>query len=224
MAAAAQKRIREIVDAALDNNRDNLRIKSIEEITDEWASSYHEFVEQSAAKFARKAFLLDVAPEDAKVFCDYQIKNLTDPDMLDWITDAEAYCQRKAAEYLDTEQERLFVAFLEFDATKEEVQKIIDDTTHEAHIVKAIIAAIQDRDCKTVMVTVEIGGKALTFMTGTGSLRCDPEGSSYSSLQIAAPDRVRFEETFGRSADYRPEDITKITYSRAVIYERGQAQ
>jgi len=91
-------------------------------------------------------------------------------------------------------------------------------------MVKAIIAAIQGRDCRSVMVTVEIDGKELTFCTTTGSLRCDPEGSYYSSLQIAAPDRVRFEEAFGRNAEYYPKDITKITYSRAVIYTRGAQQ
>jgi len=217
----AQTRIREIVDATICNDCNNLQIKSMEEITDKSLLDDYEYHRSyNAAKEARQLFMLGDAPEDVEVCCDYDGAHMPDEDMLDWIIDSEEYCKRKAAEYLDTEQESLYIRFYKSYLTQTELENIFGNVNHEAHTVKAIMDALNSRSCQTVMVTVSIDGKELTFKTGTGSLSSDPEGSSYSTYQIFAQDRKLFEETFGRNAGYHPKDIVKICYGRVAIYEK----
>ena len=221
---AAEKRVREIVDASLDNNRDNLRIKSVDEIADKNLLDdleYHR--EYTAAKDARRLFLDGELPEDITIQCDYEYdrKNGLNNEILDCIIDNEDFCHWKAVEYFDAEQEQLFVQFLENDATREEMQKIVDNPEHEAHFIKGIMDAMRKAGV-TVMVTTDIDGKVLTFKTQASDLNRDPEGHYYT-FNIAAQDRQIFMETYGKNAEYFPKDIVKITYGRAVIYERGQA-
>ena len=48
--------------------------------------------------------------------------------------------------------------------------------------------------------------------------------SYYSTYDIPASDRRKFEELFGRQADYTAEDVTRITYGRNTIYEAAPDQ
>ena len=70
-------------------------------------------------------------------------------------------------------------------------------------------------------VTISKNGTEFTFKTEAFSLRGDC-GSHYNSWSIVAADRRKFEELFGRSADYTPEEILRITYARNVLYEAGK--
>ena len=47
--------------------------------------------------------------------------------------------------------------------------------------------------------------------------------NNYSTFHIPAADRRKFEEAFGRHAEYTAEDITRITYGRNTIYEAPPA-
>ena len=218
----ATKRIRKIVDATLDNNRNNLSVKSLKEVKDEYARTRaEEYCEHSAIDTARKMFLRGDTLDDIRVKCWYEEKNPNDDDFLDSIEDMESYCGRKAQSFLDNNQESLYIKFIENDAIHKEMSAIINSPDHDAHIVKAIIKAIQERDCQSVIITTIIDGKELTFKTGTRGLRHDP-CRSYNSWDIAAPDRIKFEETYGKHASYCPKDIVRITYGRATIYEREQ--
>ena len=89
----------------------------------------------------------------------------------------------------------------------------------KAHIIAAIKRVLEKNTYKTVNVTTEIDGKELTFKAAASDLNRDPCGT-YSSWNILAQDRVKFEELYGRHAGYRPHDIIKITYGKTAIYEK----
>lgn len=82
---------------------------------------------------------------------------------------------------------------------------------------RAITEAIRGSGAKTVSITIQRDGKELTFKTEADSLL--GLRSSYNTSSIVAPDRRRFEQEFGRSWNYSPEEITRITYGRNTIYE-----
>ena len=81
-----------------------------------------------------------------------------------------------------------------------------------------IMAVMNTSGAKTANVTVRKDGKELTFKTETGDLRRDCT-SGYSHWHMIAADRRRFFECFGRNAEYRPEEILRITYGRSILYE-----
>ena len=82
---------------------------------------------------------------------------------------------------------------------------------------KAITDAVRDSGAKMVTVTVARPEGELTFKTAVDSLT--GYRNYYSSYDIPAQDRREFERLFGKYADYRAEDITRITYGRNTIYE-----
>ena len=48
------------------------------------------------------------------------------------------------------------------------------------------------------------------------------EQDYYSTWNIVAADRRKFEQRFGRHAEYYPQEILLITYARSVLYEAGK--
>ena len=108
------------------------------------------------------------------------------------------------------------------DALLAEYQALVQDTGNPLHRVKAISEAIKASGAKTVPVTVQRDGEALSFRTGTTPLR--GRYNSYSASHIGIADRREFERLFGRYADYHAEEITKITYGRHTIYEAPAVQ
>ena len=82
---------------------------------------------------------------------------------------------------------------------------------------KAISGAVRDSGAKMVTVTVVKPEGELTFKAAADSLT--GYRNYYSSYDIPAQDRREFERLFGKYADYRAEDITRITYGRNTIYE-----
>lgn len=70
---------------------------------------------------------------------------------------------------------------------------------------------------RAVYVTVFKEGQEMTFKTAAHSLR--GYRNSYNCFDIQNADRQRFEQAFGRYADYTADEITRITYGRNAIYE-----
>ena len=218
----AERRIRDIVDAAIADNRDNLRVKSIDEVNEpRLLENLAEHRERGAAETARRLLLDGETPEDIKVSCTYKADDIPDADFLDAITDFEAYCRRMAAEYIEYEQEYMFISFLANDATKAEMLALMNDTENEVHMIAAIKYALDRGGGKMVTVTTDIDGKVLTFKATTSSINRDPCGGTYSPWYIAAADRARFEELYGKRAEYRPRDIVRITYGKSVLYQKN---
>ena len=139
---------------------------------------------------------------------------------LDWLicNDPLAYAEREAERYWSENQEAMYLQFLEQDARDAEQAAIAENPQNPVHIVRQIMAVMNTSGAKTVNVTVRKDGKELTFKTETGDLRRDCTGG-YSHWHMIAADRRRFFECFGRNAEYRPEEILRITYGRSVLYE-----
>ena len=79
---------------------------------------------------------------------------------------------------------------------------------------------MESSSAKTVNVTIRKDGTEFTFKTETSPLRRDCQ-SGYNTWCMAAADRREFEQIYGRSADYYPQEIQKITYARKVLYQKA---
>ena len=97
----------------------------------------------------------------------------------------------------------------------------MDDRDNPVHIVKKIMAAMNTTSAKTVNVTICKDGEEFSFKAEAQELRRDCK-NYYGSWYMVAADRRRFEARYGRSADYYPQEIIRITYARAVLYEAGK--
>ncbi len=71
-------------------------------------------------------------------------------------------------------------------------------------------------------VTVFKEGQEMAFKTAASSLRGCRD--SYSTYDIQSADRQRFDQAFGRYADYTADEIVRITYGRNAIYEAAPSQ
>ena len=213
-------RIRESINSRIDDDRTNLKITTEAEINDtrllHELKRYREF---EAKADARKMFLQGKTAEDIKFDCNYFRQELSDDCFLAALSDEDAYCVIEADYYYDCSQEWMLTQFLKNDALKEKLQAIIDNPADEACAVRGIIAGVSSGDYKTVNVTIVKDGKELTFKSEAGIFRKDCEGH-YCTTRIAAPDRRAFEALYGRSADYKPNDIVMITYGGKTLYQK----
>ena len=212
-----KKAVWEKVETVIDNDRSNLQVT---EITDSGLLHRLEYVYNYDAKdTARKRYLVDF---EAQVFsCHYDPDRWKEDSFLSYIADPEGYAQKQAEDYIAENQENMLFDFLYHDAVLKEYRAILADTKNPVHLIKKISAAMAATSAKTVNVTIRKNETEFTFKTEAFSLRGDC-GSHYNSWSIVAADRRKFEELFGRSADYTPEEILRITYARNVLYEAGK--
>lgn len=61
----------------------------------------------------------------------------------------------------------------------------------------------------------------MTFKYEASQLRRDC-GASYGTWYIPSGDRTLYNLTYGSYTDFKPENITRITYSRKTLYERSE--
>lgn len=211
--------VREYVEKVIDNNVNNL---STREISDEWKlREVAQFIEYTAKNQARALFLSDTEAEDISYECHCSISGITDSEYIQFITDKESLIVLKAEEYIKENQENILAQFYNNALLKKELQSIYDNPGHILHRVKAIIDAVQESGAKTVNVTINKEDKDFTFKYETRTLTVAPS-SYYSTYNMKASDRREFENLFGRSADFYPNEITKITYGRKVIYDSSE--
>lgn len=211
--------VREKVEAAIGNDRSNLQVA---EITDSGLLSRLEYTLNYDAKETARRRYLDTVDFEPPVFsCHYDPDHWKEDSLLSYIADPEGYAQKQAEDYIAENQENMLFDFLYNDAVLKEYRAILADTENPVHLIKRISAAMAATSAKTVNVTISKDGTEFTFKTEAFSLRGDC-GSHYNSWSIVAADRRKFEELFGRSADYTPEEILRITYARNVLYEAGK--
>jgi len=207
--------VREAVEAAIGNDRKNLRVQELTVQRD--LDNLENFVQYRAASYAREIFLS--GKDGAFAYsCSYGPPQWKEDTLLEYILDPEGYTAREAAAYLDSHQAEILSDFLENSATAAEYIALAGNPRHPAHRIKAIMAAVKATEAKTVRVTIRKDGTELTFKTEAIDLRRDC-GIHYSTWHIAAADRREFERLFGRSGDYGPEHILRVEYGRKVIYE-----
>ncbi len=206
--------VRERVEAVINNDRRNLQVTKL---TDGCLLNQLEYTyKYDAAQTARSLYL---AGEQLSVFfCYYKPDSWTEDSLLSYIADPEGYVQKQAEDYIAKNQENMLFDFLRNEAILKEYRAILADTENSLHLVKKISAAMAATSAKTVNVTIRKNETEFIFKTEASSLRGDC-GSYYNSWNIVAADRRKFEELFGRSANYTPEEIVRITYAKKSLYE-----
>ena len=212
-------RINRRVEEIIANDRNNL---PVQEITDgKVLRSLHYYQEYGAKEDAIRQYFDDKAP-DGRFHSSYTLDGLREDAFLAYIQDQEGFIRAEAEKYIDTNQEKLLIDFLENDALLAEYQALMEDTGNPVHRMKAITDAVKAGGGKTVTVTVQKEGQELTFKVEASSLIGNR--NYYSTYDIQASDRRKFEELFGRYAHFTAEDVTRITYGRNTIYEAAPAQ
>lgn len=213
-----QRNVRQLVEAAIGNNRQNLQITELS--NPELLRRLQNEQNYYAKNTARERFLNTADFEPPSFRCFYEAENWTENSLLSYILDPQGYAAKETAAYMEENQEEMLFDFLCNDVELAEYQALLEDTENPVHTVKKIMTAMSHTSAKTVNVTIQKDGAVFTFKTEAGCLRRDCT-SSYNDWEMVAADRRRFQEQFGKYADYFPKEIVRITYARAVLYEVG---
>lgn len=139
--------------------------------------------------------------------------------LMDFITDKKATAIMIAEEHHERNKDRIPEKIIRQRYVQEELAKFNNGEDKHYLAMKQIIKGIPNT-CKSVNVTVEKEGVELTFKYDASQMRSDCR-MHYYGFRIPAPERARFEEMFGRNADFGPLDIKRITYGKKVLYEKG---
>lgn len=213
-----KKAVRQKVETVIGNDPANL---SITELTDKDILTRMEYACKHYAKEEARRRYLDTVDFEPPVFCcGYEPERWTEDSLLAYILDTESYAQKETADYIAAKQEDMLYSFLYNAAVLREYQAIKADTENPVHTVKKIMAAMQTTSAKTVNVTICKDGIEFTFKTEAHVLRGDCQ-SYYNTWCMTAADRREFEQLYGRSTDYYPQEILKITYARSVLYQKA---
>lgn len=211
-----KKAVRDKVEAAIGNDRGNLQVT---ELSGSILLNRLEYTNSHGAREEARKRFLDTVDSPPPVFhCYYEPEHWQEDTLLSYIIDPGGYAEREAAAFIAANQEDMLFDFLHNDAVLKEYRAILADTDNPVHIIKKIKAAMETTSAKTVNVTIRKDGTEFSFKTEASSLRGDC-GSHYNSWGLVAADRRKFAELFGRSADYTPQEILRITYARTVLYE-----
>lgn len=200
----------------IGNDRRNLTITALSE---EKAKELEAFRGRQALDRATRYYLSGRSIEDTIFQCSYTREPWSDQNLLRYILDPDDYVQQEATAYFETHQEQIQLELLEDDAILAAWRGILDDPQHRLHMIRRIRDAVSQSGAKRVRVTIHKDGKELTFQTDAHTL-CTDFDSSYNCWDILPQDRRRFEETFGRYAEYGPEDVTCITYAKRTLYTK----
>jgi len=219
--------VRLAIETTIDNDINNLNVKSEKELKGSYSSNNVIFThdidyirESKEREKVRKLFLDDTITEDVKFKSYFSLSynnEFGDENFLEYITDGDNMVKRVATEWIGKHQEDMYLQFISNEVTRDELEKMRNDKDNPIHTVKKIIESVNSVDCKTVNITVVIEGRELTFKYEAKALKRD-WGDCCSGYNVAGVDRKNFENTFGKHADFRPEDIKKITYGKKVLY------
>lgn len=212
-------KINQRVESTVNNDRDNLPVR---ELTG-WQAQreLQEYQEFGAKAEALRQFFDNTAP-DGQFHSGYAMGDLPEAAFLAYLRDPGGFVQTETEQHLKSHSGSFLLGFMKNDALLAEYQALVQDTGSPIHRMKAITDAVSGCGAKMVTVTVRKAGEELTFKTEADHLK--GYHTSYNTYHIPAADRRGFERLFGRYADYKAEDIVKITYGRNTIYEASPAQ
>lgn len=217
LAAQLQADVRARVCTMVGNDRRNLTVTAL---SDKKAQELEAFRGRQALDCAARYYLSGRSIESIVFQCSYTTERWSDQKLLSYILAPDDCVQQEATAYFETRQEQILLELLEYDAILAAWRAILDDPQHRLHIIRRIQGAVSQSGAKRVWVTIHKDGKELTFQTDAHTL-CTDFYSSYNRWEILPQDRRRFEETFGRNAEYGPEDVTCITYAKKTIYTKA---
>lgn len=142
-------------------------------------------------------------------------KDFSDQDAINYILNPAKFVEDCAREYADSyNRVEIYERYIQYNHTKESLEKIKEDEAREEHKIKRIINSIKEE--KTVKITLSNGNtvkaeaRALKYMTSNGGI---------SDWYILACDRQYLEhDEKGRTKDIKVDDIKKITHGQRVLY------
>lgn len=204
-----EKYVRERVEQIVSQYSDSI-------VVDDEARKRVERYERDIDEAARKIYLNETDAEFSYK-CEYYAEQF-EKYLIKYLIDREKIIRSVAEEYHEKCKDEIRDDIIFNILTKERLELYNQGKDKQIEIVKKIIASIP-QDCRTVNVTTVIDGKELTFKTEASELRRDCKGT-YSTWYIKASDREEYERLYGRYSGYKPEDITRITFSRKTLYER----
>lgn len=213
-----QESVRQEVERIIANDRNSLQISALS--NPDMKARLKNF-QGYAFKSAREYFLEHDDCTVPEYECTYKAQNWTENSLLSFILDNQGYIFQEASDYISQNQEEILLGFLCNDALLAEYEKLLADADNPVHIVKRIMKAVSSVPAKTVNVTLLKEGNEFTFKTEVNELKKDCD-YYYHDWCMAAPDRKKFEEQFGKNAKYYPAEIVRITYARKVLYEALQ--
>ena len=142
--------------------------------------------------------------------------------LIKYIIDREKTIRSVAEEYHEEHKDEIRDDIIINILAKERAELYKQGENKQIEIIKKIIDSIP-QGCKTVNVTTVIDGKELTFKTEASELRMDCK-FGYSIRDIKSSDRKLYRNLYGKQYRYKPEDITRITFSRKTLYEREEKE
>jgi hypothetical protein len=216
-----QNEVRNKINTIINNDRSNLSIHTENEIQSQcykrdlqYAKEYKELEE------VRRLFLSGKMPYDIVFTADFSYGNFSEDSYIDYIMNSEELINNVAKKWIAENQEKMLLRFLINDIIKEELQTMINNTESPLQLIKTIMNVMKETDCKTVNVTVIINEVELTFKTAADIFRRDC-GNYYSTWDIVASDRKKFEKLYGKYANYTAKDIIKITTGKKILYQNN---
>lgn len=201
----------------INNDVKNIDTSQAEKELDEYDKKYlSDYPIYYAKTEAEDYFIKNKTLEDIKIHIP-QIQNVYTSDVLSHLNgDSKALINSKAITHIAENLKKIYKSFLCTEMTRKEFLKISNDKTNILHLKRAISNSITDQ--KTVNVTILKDGKEFTFKTKTDALKCGVYNNYYYSWDIQSSDRKKFEKLFGRSADYKADEIMKIVYCKKPLY------
>lgn len=222
---ALKQAVRATVESALGNDRRNLRVSAL--TTERERDSLAQFQKYTARDNARAAYLSGAYDDGASYAftfrCHYDPEHWMEESLLAYILDPARYVEAEATAYLDGHQEDMLSDFLRADMVAAEYAAILENPQSPVHSVKRIMRALNASSAKTVNVTIRKDDKEVSFKAEAAQFRHDCT-SHYHHWNIVAADRRVLERELGRNTYYGPEDILRIEYARAVIYQAETAE
>ena len=210
-----QRNVRQLVEAAIGNDRRNLQITELSD--PELLRKLKNEQDYYAKSKARERFLDAAEFEPPSFRCFYEAENWTEDSLLSYILNPQGYAAKETAAYMEENQEEMLFDFLYNDVELAEYQALLEDTENPVHTVKKIMAAMNNSSAKTVNVTINKDGEEFTFKTEAQELRRDCSDHYYVWNMVAA-DRQKFKERFGKNTEYYPKEIVCITYALSLIH------
>ena len=207
--------VKAIIEERLEDDCSNLDIRKLTDSDSIKAvERYHEYCLE---KEARAFFIAGRDVSSLHFECQYEFGGWNEENLLAYLADKDSFIRAEAKRYWDENQEYMLVQFTEDDLLKGELNRMEAMTDSTLHRIRRIAEAVRDSFAKSVLVTICKEGQEMTFRTDVSELTGDP-GSYYSTWHMAAPDRERFKQMFGKGADYTPDEITDIEYRGKSIY------
>lgn len=219
MSAEIGRQVNQYVEDAIQNDRSNLFVDESPGWTK--AADYRGYLEHGARRDAIELLFKGQKP-DTQFHSSYEMGTRLDEEVfLAYLKNSDDVIKTQAEKYMARHQEQFLLQFLEMGALQQAYNELMDDSTNLAHRMKAITDAVKNSGGKTVNVTVVKCGQEMTFKTTARSLVGYRE--RYNGFDIQIGDRRKFEQAFGRCADYTADEIVRITYGRNTIYETAPA-